>query len=234
MVASQYSGTGPAHRPVRSAFARSLGKWLAIGATLVALVSFGLPRLVGSLSNPFTQRTVDRSGPALLQSLSNLSRYEAASGRFDVVIDLEKDAKWMPAALRGERTTYLAHGTVSAGVDLAGLDASRIVIDPTAKSVSITVPHAQLGQVHIDTAQSKVIAHRRGLLDRVGQALGDAPATAPELTLTAERSLRAAATQSDVRSLAERNTTTMLTHLANAMGYQKVTVRFVPPGPRPD
>ena len=234
MVAAQYSGSGQSTRPVRSAFARSLGEWLAIGLTIVALVTIGLPRILGGLSNPFTQKTVDRSQPALLQSLSNLSRYEAAPGRFDVVIDLEKDARWMPSVLRGERTTYLAHGTVSAGVDLAGLDASRITVDPTTRAVQIIVPHALLGAVHVDAARSKVLSHQRGLLDRVGQALGDAPAARPELTLMAERHLRAAANESDVRAVAERNTRTMLTQLVKGLGFSNVTVRFVTPGPRPD
>jgi len=214
---------------VRSAFARSLGKWLAIGATVVALFNFGLPHLFGALSNPFTQTTVDHSGPALLQALSNMSRYEAASGRFEVVIDLEKDAKYMPSALRGERTTYLAVGTVNAGVDLSGLDAAHIVSDPAAKAATITVPHATLSAVMLDATHSKVLSHKRGLLDRMGQALGDAPATKPELFKVAEQRLRAAAVASDVRTTAEANTRTMLTNLVQGLGFTSVTVVFQNP-----
>ena len=229
MSATQYTDD---RRPVRSAFARSMGKWLAIGTTVVALVVVGLPRMFGAISNPFTQTTVDRSQPALMQALSNLSRYEAASGRFEVVIDLEQDAKYLPAALRGERTTYLAVGTVDAGVDLSALDAAHITTDPATRAVTITLPHATLGDVKVDARRSKVLAHKRGLLDRVGQALGDAPATKPELTMVAEQRLAAAAADSQVLATAESNTKTMLINLVQGLGFPAVHVVFRDPATR--
>ncbi len=61
----------------------------------LALVAGALARFANwrpSLSNPFGTRSVDRSQPVLLQSVQDLSLYKAASGNFQLIIDLEKDA----------------------------------------------------------------------------------------------------------------------------------------------
>ena len=63
----------------------------------------------------------------------------------------------------------------------------------------------------------------------MGQALGDAPATKPELSLVAEQRLRAAAVASDVRTTAETNTRIMLTNLVQGLGFTSVSVVFQNP-----
>ncbi len=74
----------------------------------------GLIRLLPGLHNPFSERDVDRSQPVILQSIQDLSRYEAAAGNFQVVIDLEKDARFLPSVVRGQRTLFVAAGAVGA------------------------------------------------------------------------------------------------------------------------
>lgn len=73
---------------------------------LVLVVLFAGLRLsvVPGLKDLFGSETQDRSGPALLKSVQDISRYDAASGNFQVVVDLEKDAKFLPDAIRGTRT----------------------------------------------------------------------------------------------------------------------------------
>ena len=92
---------------------------LAVGG----LAGRGLDLLPGL---PFGTQTVDRSTPTLLTSLADLERYHAATGSFQVVVDLEKDVRWVPSAIRGERTTFLATGSVDAYVDFRGLSGSAV------------------------------------------------------------------------------------------------------------
>ena len=98
---------------------------LVVGAFLaVALVAIGTGRigdLLPSIPNPFGSETVDRSQPPLLQSLVDLSEYHAASANFQVIVDSEKDAQFLPSFIRGERTVYVAGGSVDASVDFARL-----------------------------------------------------------------------------------------------------------------
>ncbi len=220
-------------RTFRAAIGRSLGKWLAIGATLVGLLAFGggVVRNFFHHAAPFSERTVDRTQPAILQALTDLHDYRAASATFDIVVDVEKDAKWMPAALRGERKVLTSRGSVDAGVNLSALDASAVSIDETTKAVRITLPHARLRRPSIDLAATHLVVHKRGLLDRIGSAIGSAPTGEKPMIEMAERKLVAAARASDVKVRAETNTRDMITALVRGLGHPNVTVDFADPVP---
>src|SRR4051794_3149352 len=88
---------------------------------VVALVYAGLEAVhkLPHWLNPFGETTKDRSAPVVLNSIQNLSRYEAASGNYQVVVDLEKDARFLPSQLRGERTLFVGNGSVDAYVDFS-------------------------------------------------------------------------------------------------------------------
>jgi hypothetical protein len=52
---------------------------------------------------PFAETTTVRSQPVILKSITNLSRYEAASGSFEVVVDLTKRTSLLPSFLSPAR-----------------------------------------------------------------------------------------------------------------------------------
>ena len=58
--------------------------------------------------NPFADRTVDRSPPALLQAISDLSVYKAATGDFQTIVDIEKDSPLLPPAIAPAAVTTAA------------------------------------------------------------------------------------------------------------------------------
>ena len=97
---------------------------LVVTALLGALLLRGLdwPGL------PFGTEDVDRSATPLLTSLADLEEYHAATGSFQVVVDLEKDTRWVPSLLSGERTTFLATGRVDAVVDFTGQDGRAVAV----------------------------------------------------------------------------------------------------------
>jgi hypothetical protein len=228
-------GRAPIRRAAGRAFGKSLGKWIGIGVVGALLATVVLPSLLSRLPNPFATETIDRTEPAILQAITDLHRYEAASATLEVVVDIEKDAKYLPDAIRGERRIFLAHGTVGAGVEFADI-ATTIHVDEATKSVTIAIPHAHLVNTHIDLDRSKMLEHNRGLLDRLGSAMGGAPASDKDLLRIAERKLEAAAQESGVLHQADENTKAMLTQLATGLGYKNVTVvfgdaKFGPPVP---
>ena len=198
------------------------------GGVLVAGLAFaGADRALGllpSFDNPLQERVVETQRPALMTALSNLSDYHAAQGAFQVVVDLEKDIPYVPGFVKGERTTYLASGTVDGVVDFRALPADAVQVQ--GQSVVITLPPPRLGAPVVDVTNSRVVARDRGLVDRVSGALSDNPTSEREVTLLAERRLADAAEQSDVRARAEANTRDLLTGLARSFGYSDVTVRF--------
>ena len=206
---------------------RSRTALVGAAAVLGGLVVVGADRALDALPGfgaPFEERVVDRSRPALLQSLADLDDYHAAKGRFQVVVDLERDVRNVPAWVKGERTTYLAVGSVDALVDMGALSGDAVQTDGT--SATITLPAPTLDDARLDLAESRVLDRDRGLVDRVAGAFSDDPTSEREVALVAEDRLTAAAVESDLLARAEASTRAMLTGLAGSFGYDDVTVRF--------
>jgi hypothetical protein len=204
----------------------------AIGAVLAAVVLVGLAglvlvaQLIPTLPNPFATESVDRSGPAVLQALEDLSEYRAATGRFQVILDVEENARYLPSALRGERVLFVAVGTVDAAVDFSGLGDDAVDVADDRTRVSVRLPSPHLSQARVDPAQSYVFERQRGLLDRLGSVFSDNPTGERELYLLAQERLMAAAEETDLTTVAERNTRLMLGSLLRSLGFTDVRIAF--------
>lgn len=202
----------------------------ALGALAVVMLgSLGLGSLLPSLGNPFRESTIDRPNPALLESLQDVSRHTGATGSFQVLVDLEKDTKYVPSFLKGERTVFLAAGSVDAYVDFSTIGEDAVTIRDDG-SVLVVLPPAELTDVRIDTEASYVMERDRGLVDRIGGVFSDQPVSDRDLYRVGADKLAAAAAESDLQARAEANTRTMVTDLLASLGHDDVTVRFeVPP-----
>ncbi|MDP9358455.1 MAG: DUF4230 domain-containing protein [Chloroflexota bacterium] len=154
------------------------------------------------------------------------NEYHAATGTFQVVIDREVDARYLPSVISGERVSFLPTGTADAYVDFAGLGDGAVSLSPDGTSATIELPAPRLGKVRIDPGESRVLDRDRGLVERVGDALGDNPVDDSGLYELAENRLAAAAAQSDMRERAETNTRAMLTGLSRSLGVDRVKVTF--------
>ena len=133
--------------------------------------------------------------------------------------------------MRGERMVMTARGSVDAGVSLEHLDASAVAVDRLTKFVTITLPRAQLRRPSLDLASTHMVVHQRGLLDRIGSAVGSAANAEGPMLALAETKLVDAAQASDVTVRAERNTRAMISSLMTALGEKNVTVVFADQAP---
>jgi hypothetical protein len=217
--------------------ARLGGNWiwlvrtpLAIAAATATVLVGGFAALVALLpqvSNPFEGSEIDRSQPVLLQSIQDLSRYEAAAGNFQVVIDLEKDVRFLPSWVRGERTLFVAAGTVNAYVDFSAIEDGTIQI--SGEAAQITLPAPVLDRTNLDSERSYVFAQERGLLNRIESLFSDNPGEQRELYVLAEQKIQAVAQESGIIARAEQNTRSMLVGMLRSLGYTSVTVTFEQP-----
>ena len=194
---------------------------------IIALFVVGAVDLFDFLPNPFKSESVDRSQPALLERLSDLSEYRAASAELQVLIDVEEDIRFLPSFVAGQRVTFLAGGSVDGAVDFGSLGDDAVEID--GDTVTITLPAAEIVDVDVDPDRSYVVNRDRGILDRIGGIFSDNPTGEQELYQLAEDKLRAAADQSALLDRAERNTRTMLTALLRSLGFEEVEVVFEEP-----
>jgi hypothetical protein len=222
-------GLDSGHRPAPRR--RVPVRLVAAGAGLVLLVPAGLGvrDWIAGWGSPLEPEVVDRSTAPLLLALDDLAEYHAATAQLQVMVDVEVDTPWVPAVISGERVHFLATGTADAYVDFDGLDAGAVTLSPDGTSATIVLPAPELAEVRIDPSESRVVDRDRGLVERVGSALGENPSDDSELYALAERRLAAAAADSDVLDRAEGNTRDMLTGLAQSLGVEEVTVEFEAP-----
>jgi hypothetical protein len=215
--------------PRRRSRVRLVAAIVGVLVLAVAVSGLGGLRLWPSFPNPFATRQVDRSQPVLLKAIEDLAVYKAASGSFQVVVDLEESTRGIPLLLKGQRTLFVAGGSVDAEVDFSGLKGDAIKVSPDGQRVEITLPRARLTQARVDPAQSRVFSRDRGLLDRLGSVLSDNPTSERELYQLAQAKMQAAAAESDLVARAEQNTRAMLQSMLRSLGYRDVTVTFRDP-----
>jgi hypothetical protein len=221
---------GPEWRPPRRRLpAGAIAAGVVLLVVLLAVSSLGSLRLWPSFPSPFGARQTDRSQPVLLKAIEDLAVFKAATGNFQVVVDLEEGSRGVPLLIKGQRTLFVAGGSVDAEVDFSTLDEGAIKVSADGQRVEIILPRARLTQARVDPAQSQVFSRDRGLLDRLGSVLSDNPTSERELYRLAQAKMQAAAGQSDLRDRAERNTRAMLESMLRSLGYRDVTVTFRDP-----
>jgi len=204
----------------------------AVVVVLVAVVGLGLAAaLVGlpSLGNPFGSETVVRDHAAVLDSLEEIADLHVASGEYQVVVDVEERARFVPGFLKGERSTFLAQGAVDAYVDLDALDDDAVVVGEDG-SVTVLLPPARLAEPVLDHDASRLLDRDRGVLDRIGGAFSDEPTSERDLYLEAERRLAEAAAESDLRATGEAKAVATVEALLRDAGLDDVRVVVADPG----
>ncbi|MCZ4508429.1 DUF4230 domain-containing protein [Streptomyces sp. ActVer] len=200
-----------------------------LSAVVLVLVILGAGlqlSLLPGLRDVFREETQDRTGPTLLKSIQDMSRYDAASGNFQVVVDLEKDTKYLPDAVRGTRTLYVGAGTVDAYVDLGKIRDEDVKVNKDRTSATLKLPHASLGKPALDPDQSYAVSKQRGLLDRLGDVFSDNPNDERAVQRLAARHIGDAAKKTELTARAEENTTGMLKGLLGSLGFKEVKVTY--------
>jgi hypothetical protein len=193
-------------------------------ASVLALIAARdrLPSLLPSLPNPFAAETVDRTGPAVLQAIQDLREFRAASGHYEVIVDVERDTR-LPAALLGERILFVAAGSVDASVDFRGLAGEAVEVSEDRTAATIVLPQPVLSPARLDLERSHVYDRRRGIFN----ALSGPSDLDREVYLLAQARLDEAARESsDLPARAEENTRALLTALLRSLGFEQVHVRF--------
>src|SRR5262245_25958830 len=229
------SGVGwPGEAPPPGRFG---GKWtrrfVGLLVTIAVLFAIGLGLksvdLLPHFRNPFATQTTDRSGPVLIKSIQDLSRYVAAQGSFEVLIDRQESQRFVPDFLVNQRTLFVGAGTVDAYVDFSTISQGAIIESPDHKTVQIKLPAPVLDKPNLDHNRSYVFAEERGLVNRFGDLFSDDPNRQQELYKLAEDKIAQSARDSELQARAQANTEAMLKSLLHSLGYENVTITFASP-----
>ena len=204
---------------------RTVAVIAAIVAVVLLLLVLSAVRLLPQLRNPFETHTTVRSQPPLLKSITSLSRYEAASGSFQVVVDLSRQVTFVPSFLAGSQTLFIGAGTVTAYVDFAGLKGAAITTS-AGSSVTIRLPRARLEPAVLNVGQSYVFAEQQGVVNRIADFFAGNPNSQQAVYIAAEQRINAAAKASPLLADAQRNTTAMLDGMLTSLGYRHIAIVY--------
>ncbi|HVM09166.1 MAG TPA: DUF4230 domain-containing protein [Acidimicrobiales bacterium] len=174
--------------------------------------------------NPFQRNTIDHTGPAVLQSLTRLSEFKAASAYFEVVVHLD-DKSRVPGFIAGDRIVYVGKGEVEAVVDFGELDHRRIDLSEDGMSVTVRLPSPALEDPRLNEDTSHIVFHDEGLITKFKGS--DAERNARRQAIARMRA--AAHSEGRLVEMAKDSTTSMLRGLFGSLGYTSITVTFDDP-----
>lgn len=196
------------------------GLAVALIAAAVLVASGGLRVELASFS-PFQEKTVDRTGPSVLKSLTDLSEFHAASAYYETVVDIEKDTSYIPGWFSGERVLYVGKGQVNGVVSFSERD-RNVVLSEDGTTITITLPGPSLSEPILDLESSYVVEHSEGIASKFSGSDLER-----EAQLKAVEQMTAAADDdSALADLTKANTITMLQGLLGSLGYTDVEVTF--------
>jgi hypothetical protein len=205
----------------------------AIGLVVAVLLGVGViggwNGWLPDFDNPFREETTDRSQPVILRSIQDMSRFTAATGNFEIVIDVERNRSFIPDIILSERILFVAAGTVDAYVEFGGLADNALVVNEARTAVQVTLPQPQLESPNLDHDRSYVFSVQRGVANRVRDFFDSNPEGQQQILQLAEQRMAEAAEGSGLRERAEGNTRKMLDGMLRSLGFETVTITFRSP-----
>jgi len=154
--------------------------------------------------------------PAIVQRIQRLQRLESVKYTLEKVVTGERQSRFLPQSLAGERLLMIVRGEVFAGLDLGKLKSSDVQV--TGKKVKISLPHAEIFSTRLDNNQTRVFSRDTGLLVQAD------PNLESEVRAEAERQLLQAALIDGILNNASENARGTVTALVQALGFSDVEV----------
>ena len=202
---------------------RSSIRALLIGIVIGMLLLAGIAHVARSgLWNRFagfmTGRStrLDVSSPAVVDRIRQLSRLETVVFSLDKIVEGERESAYLPSFLVGEKLLLIAHGEVTAGVDLGQLKPGDVLVH--GDSVQVRLPAPQVLSTRIDNGRTRVYSRTTGLLVTAD------PNMETQVRQAAEDEITKAALSDGILDMAKQNARTSVTALLAGLGFRQVDV----------
>jgi hypothetical protein len=208
---------------------------IVIGVVAVGSSVATLAVLVGSMTslNPFATHVTQQPSSVVLAQLRDQSKYDAATGRFQTLVDQDTTSSVLPQWASGEHVVLAAEGDVDATVDMSNIGDGAVQLSADGKSATVHLPAPQLTPPRLDPSNTHIIDRDKGIIDRLGDAAVGTTDDDSGLYAQASDKLESAAGQSNLSDTAKTNTEKFVTDLLHQSGVENVTVVFdAPPGQR--
>jgi transposase len=205
--------------------------WLLIGGILLGLLLGGVidflfveaatgaraeirDRILAFMTGRPTK--IDTSSVAVVEQVRKLSRLETVVYSIDKVVEGQRENVLLPDFLAGEKLLLVAHGEVTAGIDLSQLKNGDVTVSGDA--VRVHLPAAQVLSTRLDNEHTRVYSRSTGLL------VAADPNLESVVRQAAEQQVTKAAMADGILEKAHTNAQAAVTTLLYGLGFHSVTV----------
>ena len=161
--------------------------------------------------------TIEPDPVTIVREVRGLSRLETAAYTIEKIITAESQQGPL-AFLIGDRLILVAHGQVIAGVDLAKLEESDIIVGDDG-SVDVVMPEAEIFVTALSNEQSYVFHRDTGVI-------GMKVDLETEARRVAEEEIENAALEDGILSMAQANAEKYVRHLILTLGFKEVNINY--------
>ena len=161
---------------------------------------------------------IDASRPSVIAQIQKLQRLETVVFGMDKIVVGERESKYLPKFLAGDRLLLIVFGEVTAGIDLSRVQASDVDVDPEGPAIRLKIPAPEIFSTRLDNERTRVYSRETGLFSRVD------PDLETDVRREAERQVRQAAVEGGIMDTAKSNAGTTLTAFLQGLGFASVTV----------
>lgn len=166
-------------------------------------------------------RTVIRlDHPSVVRQIQSLARLESVVYRMEKVVEGERANRWFPSLLSGDRILMVVYGEVTAGVELAAVQAHDVHLDD--RSLTVKLPSPVVFQSRLDNTRTRVYSRDTGLFTSFD------PYLETEVRRAAEEQLREAAIADGILDAAEQNAEQTLKGLLRALQFEEIEIQWRP------
>ena len=170
---------------------------------------------------PERDTVVVRPTADVVVAMRDLARLESAEFHMERVIDLRDQQSRLFGMVQAEDAILMvAAGDVIAGVDLTEMRDGDVVIDPEARTATITLPPPRVLSTRLDNERTFV--HTRST-DALARRREDLETRARQ---EAERTIGQSAVEAGILDRARRNTERTVETLVRSLGYERVVIRW--------
>lgn len=161
---------------------------------------------------------IDASRPSVVSQIQKLQRLETVVFGMDKIVVGERESKYLPRFLAGDRLLLIVFGEVTAGIDLSRVQANDVDIDPEGPVIRLTIPAPEILSTRLDNERTRVYSRETGLFSRVD------PDLETDARREAERQVRQAAVEGGILDTATKNARVTLSSFLQGLGFEHVTV----------
>ncbi|HEY3236156.1 MAG TPA: DUF4230 domain-containing protein [Polyangiaceae bacterium] len=196
---------------------------VVVGIVIAGLgLGFVAARLSANRDIAEDATTAVKPGPSVIVAVHHLARLEGARYDLERVIELTDEQSHLFGFIKSkDAILVVASGSVVAGVNLAQLADSDVVVNSKAGKVQMRLPHSKVLSSRIDNERTYVYRRSTDWLAERKEGLE------ARARLEAERSIVKAALDGEILQRSDASVKRTIESLVRSLGYQDVQIEFV-------